>query len=215
MRLGSGRVVDADKVLVAAGPWTPSLVPGWSQRPPIRPVWGVVVTAAVATPPRTVLEELGIDRPGPKPDELFSLVTAGNDTSVGSTFLADEPDPNQRIASILERAARFVPALSEARPICVRACARPVAFDGRPLIGRVSGFEDCLRVCRSRPVGHLDWTRVRPTRHRRHARPWPDRSRAQRITTLTGQRQSQQPGRASATRECCGSERPGQTRLVV
>ncbi len=140
VHLGSGRVVKADKVLVAAGPWTPSVVPGWSEQPPIRSVWGVVVTVALDRSPRAVLEELGIDRPGPQPDELFSLVTAGSDTSVGSTFLARQPDPQDRVAAIVERAARYVPALGAARPLRVRACARPVVIR-RPAADR----------CRTRP----------------------------------------------------------------
>jgi glycine/D-amino acid oxidase-like deaminating enzyme len=152
VRLSSRRVVRAGSVLVAAGPWTSEVVPGWSARPPIRPVWGVVVTAAIAQPPRAVLEELGIDRAGPQADELFSLVTAGADTSVGSTFLADQPDPAQRAGGIIERAARFVPALVDAQALRVRACARPVAFDGRPLIGRVPEV-DGLFVC----AGHGPW----------------------------------------------------------
>ena len=152
VRLMSGRLVKAGSVLVAAGPWTPSLVPGWSERPPIKPVWGVVVTAAIPDPPHAVLEELGIDQPGLKPDELFSLVTAGADTSVGSTFLADEPDPRQRVAAIMDRAGRFVPALRGAEAVRVRACARPVAYDGRPLIGHVKDFGN-LFVC----AGHGAW----------------------------------------------------------
>jgi glycine/D-amino acid oxidase-like deaminating enzyme len=99
-----------------------------------------------------VLEELGIDRPGPKPDELFSLVTAGPDTSVGSTFLADQPEPEARLEAIIDRAARFVPALHDARRMSVRACARPTSFDGRPLIGAVPSV-DGLFVC----AGHGPW----------------------------------------------------------
>ena len=154
VRLDSGREVAADKVLVAAGPWTPALVPGWSEaaRLPIRPVWGVVVTVALEQPPRAVLEELGIDRPGPQPDELFSMVTAGSDTSVGSTFLTQQPDPQQRVGGILERAKRYVPALDAAQLMRVRACARPAAYDGRPLIGAVPEV-DGLFVC----AGHGPW----------------------------------------------------------
>jgi glycine/D-amino acid oxidase-like deaminating enzyme len=152
VRLADGTLVSAGHVLVAAGPWTPSLVPGWQDEPPIRSVWGVVVSAALGNPPRAVLEELGIDRPGRAPDELFSLVTAGADTSVGSTFLAARPDPQERVAAILARAARYVPALAEARPASARSCARPASFDGRPLIGAVPHV-DRLFVC----AGHGAW----------------------------------------------------------
>jgi glycine/D-amino acid oxidase-like deaminating enzyme len=152
VRLASGRTVAAGRVLVAAGPWTPSIVPGWVDEPPIRRVWGVVVSAALENAPAAVLEELGIDRPGPQPEELFSLVTAGGDTSVGSTFLADEPDLAQRAAAIIARASRYVPALADVQPVGVRACARPVSFDGRPLIGAVPGVDN-LFVC----AGHGPW----------------------------------------------------------
>jgi len=152
VRLESGRAVEAGTVLVAAGPWTPSIVPGWADRPPIRSVWGVVVSVALAVPPRVVLEELGIDRPGPHPDELFSLITARGDSSVGSTFMEAQPHPEQMARQILARAARFVPALHRLQPVRVRACARPVSFDGRPLIGRVPAVAN-LFVC----AGHGAW----------------------------------------------------------
>src|SRR4051794_6376658 len=152
VKRSSGRRVAAGTVLVAAGPWTPNLVPGWTERPPIQAIWGVVVSAAVAQPPRAGLEGLGIDQPGLPPHELFSLVTARSDTSVGSPFLPRQPDPSQLAAGIMERAARYVPALGDAHVLRLRACARPVAFDGRPLMGTVPEV-DGLFVC----AGHGPW----------------------------------------------------------
>ncbi len=152
VRLASGRPIAANRVLVAAGPWTAQLIPGWSEAPPITPLWGVVVTAALEQSPRAVLEELGIDRPGPRADELFSLVTVGADTSVGSTFLAEHPDPNTTAAGILARGARYVPALAGAPQTGLRACARPASFDGLPIIGAVEEIAG-LYVC----SGHGPW----------------------------------------------------------
>lgn len=117
-------------------------------------VWGVVVGTTLRRPPAHVLEEIGIDRPGSRPEALFSLVTAGDSSSVGSTFLYEEPDGRTQAAAILQRAHRFVPEI-EADVFTahtVRSCARPVSFDGRPLIGavpRVAG----LYVC----AGHGPW----------------------------------------------------------
>jgi glycine/D-amino acid oxidase-like deaminating enzyme len=99
-----------------------------------------------------VLEELGIDKPGSPPEEMFSLVSAGPDTSVGSTFLPLQPDPESRAPAVLERARGFVPSLAVATALDVRACARPVAFDGRPLIGAVPDAIG-LYVC----AGHGPW----------------------------------------------------------
>jgi glycine/D-amino acid oxidase-like deaminating enzyme len=151
VRLASGRRLSADGVLVAAGSRTPSLVPGWADNPPIRPVWGVVVSARVENPPSSILEEVGIDSVGSSAI-AFSLVTAGGSSSVGSTFLADRPDAPALADELLARGTRFVPGLAHATVLGVRACARPVSMDGRPLVGRVPAM-DGLFVC----AGHGPW----------------------------------------------------------
>jgi glycine/D-amino acid oxidase-like deaminating enzyme len=152
VELDSGERIAADQVLVAAGPWAPALVPGWASMPPIRAVWGVVVGAQIDGAPAHVLEELGIDRPGMPPEAMFSLVTVGGRSSVGSTFLEQEPDPARLVAPVMARAARHVPAIGRVRPAGTRLCARPVSLDGRPLIGAVAGI-DGLFVC----AGHGPW----------------------------------------------------------
>ena len=152
VRLPGGTTVACEKVLIAAGPWSSQLIRGWSDRPPIRPLWGVVVSVALPDAPHAVLEELGIDRPGEHAEDLFSLVTAGGDTSVGSTFLPAQPDPARRVQGILDRARRYVPALGDAKPVGVRACARPASLDGRPFIGAITGIGG-LFVC----AGHGAW----------------------------------------------------------
>ena len=152
VRLESGATFACGRVVIAAGPWSVDFVPGWNVHQPLRRVWGVVASTRLEAPPRHVLEELGIDRPGRPPDELFSLMTAGADSSVGSTFLAEQPDPAERAPRLVERAAQFVPAIADAALLGVRACARPQSFDGRPFIGQVPGRPG-LWVC----VGHGPW----------------------------------------------------------
>jgi glycine/D-amino acid oxidase-like deaminating enzyme len=149
---GTNEVIGAGQVLVAAGPWSPELVPGWGARPPITRSWGVVVATRLEVSPTHVLEELGINARGRPRDRLFSLVTANLDSSVGSTFLADEPRPQTVGLDLMERGARFVPALVKAELRGVRACARPVSLDGRPLIGLAPGVAN-LFVC----AGHGPW----------------------------------------------------------
>ncbi|MEO6350822.1 MAG: FAD-dependent oxidoreductase [Candidatus Limnocylindrales bacterium] len=144
--------IKAGQILVAAGPWSPQLLPGWADRPPIIRSWGVVLATHLDSPPRHVLEELGINEPGRARDRLFSLVTAGGASSVGSTFLAHEPDAEALAPRLLERAARFVPALASATLNGVRACARPVSLDGRPIIGAIPDVAN-LFVC----AGHGPW----------------------------------------------------------
>ena len=133
----------AGAVLVCAGPWTRQVVGSTLSRQAIVPVWGVVVDVSMDHPPRHLVEQLGVEEVvggslAGAPGSLFSLVAADGSVSVGSTFLADEPDPVAWIPEICRRAERFVPALAGARVNGARACARPVSLDGRPLVGEVA-----------------------------------------------------------------------------
>jgi glycine/D-amino acid oxidase-like deaminating enzyme len=125
------------------------------------------VETLLASPPGHVIEEAAMDvalgtgevaaAAGAAPEDPAStpetsLVTAGGATAVGSTFLEDEPDPPAWTERILARAATFVPAVADAPIRETRACARPLAADGRPLVGRVPWI-DGLFVC----SGHGPW----------------------------------------------------------
>jgi glycine/D-amino acid oxidase-like deaminating enzyme len=156
VRLQDGAVVAAPDVVVAAGPWSPAVIdPGGAWRP-IRPIWGVVVPATLAEPPRHVLEEAEISiEPGAKADDggiAFSLVTADDASSLGSTFLAEEPDVDELVPVLIRRGAGFVPEIAHAPVGSPRLCARPQSADGRPLIGRVPGT-DGLWIA----AGHGPW----------------------------------------------------------
>jgi D-amino-acid dehydrogenase len=157
----AGRVEPADVVLVAAGPWTSEVVVPEGAWRPIVARWGVVVETLLDAPPRHVIEEAEMDEvvgPPGSPTETdddapsSSLVTAGGVSVVGSTFLANEPDPAAWTERLLERCLRFVPGLLSAPIRETRACARPVSVDGRPLLGAVPGV-DGLFVC----AGHGPW----------------------------------------------------------
>ncbi len=140
--LAGGEPHAAGAVVVCAGPWTPHVLRSMLSPRSIVPVWGVVVDVSMDDPPRHVVEQAGVEdvvsgsRAG-VPGSLFSLVATDGGVSVGSTFLAGEPDPVSWIPEICSRAERFVPALAGARVNGARACARPVSLDGRPLIGEV------------------------------------------------------------------------------
>jgi glycine/D-amino acid oxidase-like deaminating enzyme len=56
------------------------------------------------------------------------------------------------VPSIVARGASFVPAIASAGLGAHRVCARPQSLDGRPLVGRVPGF-DALWVA----AGHGPW----------------------------------------------------------
>jgi len=164
--LAGGERLATEEVVVAAGPWTPELVDRSGAWRPIRPLWGVVVAVELPDPPTHVLEEAeieiergsepddagGIDAADAEPDLAFSLVTAAGASSLGSTFLEHEPDPAGLVPSMVARGASFVPAIASAGLGAHRVCARPQSLDGRPLVGRVPGF-DGLWVA----AGHGPW----------------------------------------------------------
>lgn len=153
-----GRLEPAGAVVVAAGPWTPRLVDPTGGWVPIAPVWGVVAAIKLVRPPGHVLEEAEIDiepdegspapgssAPGsssPNADGAFgfSLVTAAGVSGLGSTFLHDEPVAEGLLDALRTRGARFVPAIAGAPVAGLRACARPVALDRRPLVGPLAGL---------------------------------------------------------------------------
>ncbi len=164
VRLDDGSVVATGSVVVAAGPWSPELIDPSRRWRPITPVWGVVVAVGLAEPPGHVLEQADIriepaDVATGGPDDVepdhatsFSLVTAEGSSSVGSTFLDRQPDPLAFVEQIVDRGARFVPAIATAPRGGHRVCARPLSRDGRPLVGRVPGV-DGLWIA----AGHGPW----------------------------------------------------------
>jgi glycine/D-amino acid oxidase-like deaminating enzyme len=150
-----GETLATATVLVAGGPWTPEILeldPPW---PAISRTWGVTVQVALADPPAHILEEgvvHTINVPRGHAGSLFSMVTANGVGTVGSTFVAHEPDPHEWAPRLVERGAAFVPALSDAPVGDVRLCARPQSVDGRPFVGPVPDIEG-LFVC----AGHGPW----------------------------------------------------------
>jgi glycine/D-amino acid oxidase-like deaminating enzyme len=154
--LASGERIAAADVVVAAGPWTPSIVDPSGAWRPIGANWGVVVPVELHDTPRHVLEEAEISiEPGADPEDMgiaFSLVTAAGASSLGSTFLDDEPDTDAMVPSLVERGARFVPSIATAVLGRPRRCARPLSIDGRPLVGAIPGT-DGLWVA----AGHGPW----------------------------------------------------------
>lgn len=157
VRVADGPTIAASDVVVAAGPWSPGLVDPTDRWRPIRPLWGVVVVVGLGAPPRHVLEEaasaIPIDEEGAAEGDLsFSLITAEGASSLGSAFLDAEPDAPALIGSLVARGARFVPGIAGAPIGPVRACARPLTADGRPLIGRVPGVDGLWLA-----AGHGPW----------------------------------------------------------
>jgi len=165
--LASGVRRPAGAVLVTAGPWTPEVIDATQAWQPIVPVWGVVADVKMDDPPSHVLEEVGVEDAAAGGEAaasaIFSLVRAGRQVSLGSTFLMEPPpEPGAWTPRLQLAGQRFVPGLRRALVAGARACPRPQSLDGRPLIGELPGQER-LWGRRPRALGHLH----RP-RHRAH-----------------------------------------------
>jgi glycine/D-amino acid oxidase-like deaminating enzyme len=166
--LDDGSRIVADAVLVAAGPWTPELVDPDGTWRPIHPTYGVTVQLRLGPgAPRHIVEEDEVDAvtradaatararaadADGDPPSVFSIATAGELSTLGSTFLPSAPDPVAVERLLLGRAAAFLPGLPDAEVVGRRVCARPQSLDGRPFIGAVGGT-DGLFVC----AGHGPW----------------------------------------------------------
>lgn len=170
VQLDDGTMVEADAVLVAAGPWTGRLIDPSGTWRPIRPTYGVTLQLRLGdAAPRHIVEEDEVDAinraqaateraaadraaDDAEPPSLFSIASAAGISTLGSTFLAEEPDPTRIEPLLLRRAAAFLPAVAEAEIVGRRMCARPQSVDGRPFIGPAPGPAG-LFVC----AGHGPW----------------------------------------------------------
>jgi glycine/D-amino acid oxidase-like deaminating enzyme len=135
----AGELHPAGTVVVAAGPWTPEAIGGGADW--VKANWGVVAQVRLRNPPRHGIEQAGVEaltEPGVAPPKLFSIVTTGEVSAVGSTFTDDEPDAAVVAPTLVDRGARFIPELEHAAIEHVRACARPLSADGRPLLGPIA-----------------------------------------------------------------------------
>jgi D-hydroxyproline dehydrogenase subunit beta len=158
--LADGTRLDAGAVLVAAGPWSATLLDPSGAWRPIHPTYGVTVQVALGTTPTSVLEEGAVhtvNRPvaEDEPDGglvSFSMVSAAGVSTVGSTFLSAAPDAEAMAPELLAHGARFVPALRDAAILRSRVCARPQSIDGRPFIGPLPGRDRVFIA-----AGHGPW----------------------------------------------------------
>ena len=90
--------------------------------------------------------------PEADPPSLFTVASAAGVSTLGSTFLPSEPDPEPIARLLIDRGAAYLPAVGTAPVREIRVCARPQSVDSRPFIGPVQGIEG-LFVC----AGHGPW----------------------------------------------------------
>jgi sarcosine oxidase subunit beta len=149
--------IDADEVVVAAGPWSPRLlepagvrvpvvgVRGWLVRvDPAEPLVRHLVRSVERVPDRIERPSAGeVARNGlPTSDDYGSVVHPHVDGtalvgSSGAAWLTPEPEDASVPQRILTDAIRVVPRLAEAPMLSSWWGLRPMTPDERPLIGRV------------------------------------------------------------------------------
>jgi sarcosine oxidase subunit beta len=135
---------DRPIVVVAAGAGTPGVLEGYVRPDVVTPLWGVIVSVEMAERPRYQLIEgvltIAHGAGTLSDDTPFTLLSSPSYLAVGSTLLrGDEPEGSAWSRRLLDRGIRFVPAIEEARFLDTLVCARPRAFDNRPIMGRVPG----------------------------------------------------------------------------
>lgn len=161
VELTDGTRLATDAVLLAAGPWSPELLPPDGWQPAITRTWGVTVQVRPAVVPSHILEEgtvhtintaSGMTALDDEIPSIFSLMPASDLATIGSTFVVSEPDPEIVAPLLLERAGAFVPGIGSAELVGFRVCGRPQSADGYPFIGPVPGIAG-LTIC----AGHGPW----------------------------------------------------------
>ncbi|HET6510253.1 MAG TPA: FAD-binding oxidoreductase [Baekduia sp.] len=139
-RGADGKDHASDRVLVAAGPWSSTLIDPGGAWTPVGALWGV--TVQVALPPGRRVAHRVEEWDGPFASGVQFEATPLDDVVVlGASRSTATPDEDALAAEILARAARFLPVVAEATTVAVRACARPLTPDGLPLLGPVPGVQ--------------------------------------------------------------------------
>jgi glycine/D-amino acid oxidase-like deaminating enzyme len=149
------RLAAGDEVVVAAGWETPSVLAAVQrdrgQELALREdfvtgLWGVIVSVELPTRPLHPLIEGALASAHGGGEIVvqapFTLLDSPSWLAVGSTMIeGDEPDGAEWTPRLLERGTRFVPSIAQAQVKETLVCARPKAFDNRPILGRVPGDE--------------------------------------------------------------------------
>jgi glycine oxidase len=137
VRAGEGEWVSPGVVVLAAGTWSPEVAALARVRVPVRPARGemIALRPVTAAPHHTLVWGDGYLVPRP-----------GGEVLVGSTSTyADTADvTGGGLRTLVQRALRMMPALSDAALVRAWAGLRPCSTIRRPIIGPVKGFDNFL-----------------------------------------------------------------------
>jgi glycine oxidase len=130
-----GERVSAASVIIAAGPWSGTLLESVGIRVPVSPLKGQIVRMEAPGPEMRVSLWWHGDYASTKSDGLLWCGTT--EEHVGF----DERPTSAARDRISRSALRVLPFLSEAKMVKQTACLRPVTPDGLAVIGRAPGME--------------------------------------------------------------------------
>lgn len=135
LRTRSGQRLEASAYGFTTGAWSAPLLEELGLRAPIFPVRGQILLLRAATAPRRIINE------GPH----YLVPRADGQVLVGSTVEQvgfDRQTTDEAIAGLRRFAEQTFPALREAHEVQRWAGLRPGSADGRPLVGRLPGFDN-------------------------------------------------------------------------
>jgi glycine oxidase len=128
VHIGDGRTIEADRVVLAAGAWTPT-IHGLPRQLPIRPLRGIMVAVEGDAVPFPIYDAAGHVYVFPRHGR--TIVGATSD-DVGFDTTADESAAQKLVAA----ASEFLPVLTKRERHAPWAGLRPMTPDGLPIIGR-------------------------------------------------------------------------------
>ena len=156
-RTDDGVLHPAGAVLVTAGPWSSELIDPTGSWRPVSALWGV--TVQIALPPGRVIrhrieewDESGTDAEL-RPHIHFEVTPLDGMSVLGASRATTVPDQDRVAQVIVERAARFVPAVASSSVTAVRVCGRPVTTDALPYMGAVPETEGLFVAAGHGPYG--------------------------------------------------------------
>ena len=129
--------VSCRAVVMAMGSWAADAAPWTGVDLPVRPLKGQILRLRVPGPPFSYISSPD-SYVVTKPD---GLVWAG--TTEEEAGFEEAPSPEAR-QEIMDNVVRAFPSLKEAEVVQHTACLRPVAADGLPILGSVSGKEEAV-----------------------------------------------------------------------
>jgi glycine oxidase len=128
--------LEADRVVIAMGPWSAE-VSAWSGCPlPVRPLKGQIIRLQWNGPPLRVSLELRGSYTASKPDGLIWAGTTEEEAGFDEQITPEARD--KVMADLLQMA----PALSDAELVQQTACLRPLSADFLPVVGALPGWEN-------------------------------------------------------------------------